>query len=117
MNADKRRWGVAGERGCSSLIPHPSSLGARRGFTLTEMLVVIAITAILLSVLFVPLVNSLNLSRRSSAMLIGQDNVRTAMQTVTRDLQNAMEVLEPRPLAIWAPAAIPSGRNRPKVVN
>lgn len=72
-----------------------------RGFTLTELLVVIAITAILLTVLFIPLTRSLELSARGTAKAGVQDGVRGAIRRVTRDLANAMDVLEPRPIWVW----------------
>jgi prepilin-type N-terminal cleavage/methylation domain-containing protein len=87
----------------------------RAGFTLTELLVVIAITSVLMVILFVPLSRSLDLSKRGSKMIEGQGEVRSALMTVTRDLQDAMAVLEPRKLNIWGPTVSPTGRNRPEV--
>ena len=61
-------------------------------FTLLEVLVVIAITAILMFILFIPVTKSLELSARGNAKIEAQDNVRRSMEPrITRDLSNAME--------------------------
>ncbi|MFN3648085.1 MAG: type II secretion system protein J [Armatimonadota bacterium] len=74
---------------------------ARRGFTIIEMIVVIAITALLMTILFVPLSRTLDLVSRGNARVTSQDSVRAAMRTVRRDLSNAMQVFPPRPIHIW----------------
>src|SRR5579864_9314679 len=73
----------------------------RAGFTLIEMLVVLAITAILLVILFIPLSKSLDLVSRGTARVNGQDKVRAAVRRVVRDLQNAMEIEDPQSIAVW----------------
>lgn len=85
----------------------------RRGFTLTELLVVIALTAVLMFILFIPLSRSLDLSARGQAKVTGQDNVRAAMRRITRDLTNAVEVFEPRDLTVYGYSAWTIVRNRP----
>jgi type II secretory pathway pseudopilin PulG len=66
-----------------------------------ELLVVLAITAILMFILFKPLADALGLSRRAQEKIEGQQNVGKAMRRITRELQNAMQVFEPRPLRIY----------------
>src|SRR6478752_1281700 len=66
--------------------------GLRPAFTLLEVLVVIAITAILMFILFIPVTKSLELSARGNAKIEAQDNVRRSMERITRDISNAMEV-------------------------
>ncbi len=72
----------------------------RSGFTLIEMIVVVAITVILLFLLNSPLLKSLQLTSRGQALVAGQNNIRTAMSRFNRELANAMEV-HPRPINIW----------------
>lgn len=73
----------------------------RPGFTLIEMLVVLGITAVLMLILFIPLSRSQDLVSRANARIDGQDQVRKALRLVTRDLTNAMELLDPRGLTLW----------------
>lgn len=83
--------------------PPASSLHARArpGFTLTELLVVVAITVVLMFLVLAPLGQSFNLTARGQALVTGQDNVRRGMARFSRDLANAMAVY-PRPMNIWA---------------
>jgi len=66
---------------------------------------VIAITAILMFIMFIPLTKSLEIQSRGQARITGQDNVRSAMRRVTKDLANALQVYEPRPLSLWGYSA------------
>lgn len=66
-----------------------------------ELLVVMAITAILMLILFIPLSKSLDLVHRGQAKVEGQGAVMAAMRRVTRDLSNAMEVYDPAPINIY----------------
>jgi len=75
--------------------------GSLPGFTLTELLVVIAITAILMSILFIPLGRALDMSARAQATVAGQAAVQQAVRRVVKDLTGAVEVYEPRDIAIW----------------
>lgn len=72
-----------------------------RGFSLIELLVVLAITAILMVIMFVPLSRSIDMVRRAEASTKAQDSVRTAARRISRELSMAMEVFEPRPLQVW----------------
>ena len=72
---------------------------ARAGFTLVEMLVVIAITIVLMGLLLGPLSQSFRMTARGRAMIAAQDNVRTAMNQIARDIQDAMVVYDGLP--IW----------------
>jgi prepilin-type N-terminal cleavage/methylation domain-containing protein len=92
----------------------PRAPAARRGFTLTEMLVVIAITSVLMLMLFVPLSRSLELSQRGQADMRAQDEVRRAVRRVTQELANAVQVLPPRDLQLWGYNLWTEFRNRPR---
>jgi type II secretory pathway pseudopilin PulG len=85
----------------------------RAGFSLVEMLVVIALTIILMGLLLGPLSQTFNLTSRGRTMVAAQDNARFALQRISRDLSDAMLVVADRPLNIWhyskyAPADRPS---------
>src|SRR4051794_3691147 len=74
---------------------------ARRGFTLIELVVVVALTSILLLLLLGPIGQALNLTSRGQALVAGQDNVRHAQARVYRELTQAMLVHLDRPLNVW----------------
>jgi prepilin-type N-terminal cleavage/methylation domain-containing protein len=87
--------------------------GTRRGFTLTELLVVIGITSVLMFLLFIPLSRVLDLSSRGQAQVLAQDSVRAALRRVNRDLSAAMEVFPPRDVQVWGFDTWVFPRNRP----
>jgi hypothetical protein len=65
------------------------------------MLVVIALTILLLTLLFIPVTRSLDLVQRANAQVEGQDNIRKAARRITKELGMAMEVYDPRPLTLY----------------
>src|SRR5438045_1105171 len=68
----------------------------RAGFSLVELLVVIALTIILMGLLLGPLSQTFNLTSRGRTMIAAQDNARYAMQRISRDLSEAMLVVADR---------------------
>lgn len=74
---------------------------ARSGFSLTELLVVVAITVILMGLLLGPLAQTFNFTSRGRTMIAAQDNARTALQQISRELQDAMVVYDGLPLNLW----------------
>jgi prepilin-type N-terminal cleavage/methylation domain-containing protein len=88
---------------------------ARRGFTLVEMLVVIAITIVLMGLLLGPLSQSFKLTARGRAMIAAQDNARSAMVQISRDLQDAMAVYDGLPVVMYTytPYQVLNGRPHP----
>ncbi|MCC2670187.1 MAG: hypothetical protein K0Q72_2658, partial [Armatimonadetes bacterium] len=95
-------------------VPRRNSRFTRRGFTLTEMLVVIAITAVLMALLFVPLSRALDMTARANATVKSQDAVRNAMRRIVKDLSIATQVYEPRDISLWGYNSWTFARNRPR---
>jgi len=83
------------------------------------MLVVLAITVILMLILFIPLSRSIDLTQRGRARVDGMDSIRNAMRRVTVDLSNAMEVYEPRDIPLWGYSAwnTPANPRKPDTAN
>lgn len=66
------------------------------GFTLVEVLVALAILVILFSLLFAPMIVSLDMVTLGQSRVRMQDAVRTAMEEMRRELGNAMYVYPAR---------------------
>ncbi|MHB0912430.1 MAG: PulJ/GspJ family protein [Armatimonadota bacterium] len=66
----------------------------RKGFTLIEVLVAMALLGIVMFLVFGPVMESFNLTRRTNVMIRAQDNARQAMSLVSRDLSDAMYVYD-----------------------
>ncbi len=64
----------------------------RRGFTLVEVLVVLAILVILFALLFMPMMASLDMVTVGQSRVTMQTSVRTAMEQMRREVANAMYV-------------------------
>jgi len=72
----------------------------RRGFTLVEVLVVLAIMVILFGLLFAPMITGLNLVRRGKRHVAMQDAVRLALEQMKRELGDAVYVFDPEVLDV-----------------
>lgn len=64
----------------------------RRAFTLIEMLTVIAITAVLLTLIIIPLIQSFNLVRAAQGFADAQDRARTLVERISREIANAAAI-------------------------
>ncbi|MBC7526904.1 MAG: type II secretion system protein [Chthonomonadaceae bacterium] len=77
----------------------------RRAFTLVELLVVIALTTILLTLIFRPLTEAVNLTSRASTQIQTQTSARTVISDVEKVLQDAVFVYDNSltPVNLWLP--------------
>lgn len=60
-----------------------------RGFTLVELLTVLAITAVLMTVIIVPVIQSFNLMRAGQAFSDAQDKAGTLVERISREISGA----------------------------
>ena len=72
----------------------PQASLLRRAFSLVELLVVLAITTILLGLLFGPIISSFNLTRRARAVAQAQDVARFGLERMTRELGQATYIYD-----------------------
>ncbi len=70
------------------------TMNNRKGFTLVEILVVIALTIIILGLVFGPVISTFNFTRRAEVMVRAQDNARFALEQVSRELADAMFIYD-----------------------
>jgi prepilin-type N-terminal cleavage/methylation domain-containing protein len=64
----------------------------KRAFTLIELLTVIAITAILLGIIFVPVIQSFNITRAAQGFADAQDRARSVISRIEREITNSAGV-------------------------
>lgn len=83
--------------------PFPKRTSARHAFSLVELLVVLAITTIILGLLFGPIISSFNLTRKARALSQAQDAARFGLERLSRDLAQATYIYDNG----LAPVAIP----------
>lgn len=69
-----------------------------RGFTLIEILVVLALTLIVMGLIFYPLTESFKITKRAEVSIRAQDDARFAMRQISRDLSSAMLVHDQTPI-------------------
>lgn len=63
-----------------------------RGFTLIELITVIAITTILMTIIFVPVIQGFNLTRAAQAFADAQDRARSVIRLIDTEVGNAAAV-------------------------
>src|SRR2546425_8007874 len=85
----------------------------RRGFTLVEMLVVIAITIVLMGLLLGPLSQSFRLTARGRTMIAAQDNARGALRQITHEVQDAIIVYDSLPVYMYGYTNMQTLQGRP----
>ncbi len=67
---------------------------AARAFTLIELLIVIALTAVLLTLLIVPLISALRYTQQAQIVTAAQDAARITKERITRELGSAVFVFD-----------------------
>ena len=74
-----------------------------------EILVVMTISMILMVLVMAPVLRSFEMTRRAQAMVDAQDSARAAMEQISREIGEAMDVLDytadPIELPVWDPNA------------
>ena len=65
-----------------------------KGFTLVEILVVLALTLIVMGLIFGPLIQTFKITRQAETIIRAQDNARMGLSQITSDLSNAMYVYD-----------------------
>jgi prepilin-type N-terminal cleavage/methylation domain-containing protein len=88
-----------------------SSIRKKSGFTMIEILVVIAITVILLGLIMYPVIRTFNLTRQANVMVMAQDTARNTLEQITRELGQAMFVYDNSNSPINFPVTDPKGNN------
>ena len=69
-------------------------LNNRKGFTMVEILVVVALTVLVMGLVFYPLTQSFSLTRNAEVRIRTQDDARFALSIISRDLADAMYVYD-----------------------
>jgi prepilin-type N-terminal cleavage/methylation domain-containing protein len=98
---------IASRQSLQSLIASP--VATFLAFTLTELLVAIAILSILFTLLFVPMTTAFDNARRGRIMSELQNAADYALEIMVRELTQATEVLPQERVDANSPD--PSGRN------
>jgi prepilin-type N-terminal cleavage/methylation domain-containing protein len=66
----------------------------RRAFTLIELIIVIALTAVLFGLLLVPLISAIRYTQQAQIVTAAQDAARTTRERLTRELGSALFVFD-----------------------
>lgn len=88
----------------------------RRGFTLIELIVVLAISAVLLGIITVPIVQSLNITRASQAFANAQDRARTLIRTIETEVANSAGVRDNSGIRGAVAITVPGANGDPETI-
>jgi len=67
-------------------------LSSDKGFTLLEIVIVVALTVIVMGFIFLPVSKIFSFTRQAEVMVRTQDNARLALEQISRELADAMKV-------------------------
>lgn len=97
---------ICGTKTCASL--------GQRAFTLIELLIVIAVTAVLFSLLIIPLISSLRFNQQVQSVTASQDASRVTREGLTRELGSAVFVFDgtSHPFTVPAGTTVNPGDDR-----
>lgn len=87
----------------------------RRAFTLIELLIVIALTAVLFTLLLIPLIGAIRYTQQAQIITAAQDAARTTRERLTRELGTALFVFDgtSHPFIVTGASTYPDGTPRP----
>lgn len=88
----------------------------RPAFTLIELLTVIFITAILLTIIVVPVIQSFNLLRLAQSYGAAQDSAQVVLDRIAREVSNSMGVRDNSGIGGEVAVPVPSGPGSPDPV-
>lgn len=97
---------ICGTKTCASL--------GQRAFTLIELLIVIAVTAVLFSLLIIPLISSLRFNQQVQSVTASQNASRVTREGLTRELGSAVFVFDgtSHPFTVPAGTTVNPGDDR-----
>lgn len=78
----------------NQVVRSQSGVGSRRAFTLIELIIVIALTAVLFALLLTPLVSAIRYTQQAQIITAAQDAARTTRERLTRELGSALFVFD-----------------------
>lgn len=91
-------------------------MNLRRGFTIVELLTVMAISAILFTIISIPLVQSFNLTRTAQGIADAQDRARFVLDRLTREISNASAVRDSSGLGGAIDIVVPGANRNPVTI-
>lgn len=89
---------------------------ARRAFTLVELITVMAITAILLTIIVVPMIQSFNYVRQAQAFAEAQEKGRLVLERISREINNSAGVRDNSGVRGACDVVVPDQNGVPRAV-
>lgn len=87
-----------------------------KGFTLIELITVMGISAVLLTIISIPLIQSFNLTRVAQGFADAQDRARLLMDQITSEIQNASGVRDNSGLKGALVIVVPGQNGQPEPI-
>jgi len=86
----------------------------RNGFTLIELLTVIAITAIMMTVIIIPVIQSFNLMRSAQGFSDAQEKANSLVERISREISASAGILDNSGLAGMVAVVLPGQNGNPE---